>query len=92
MAVQANYTTQPIVGANVDRRTAEPEFALGTISHGTNNRIYIYVVASGTVGTGTCTVTTGTWVVTDAVGSFNADTAFADGEYGWVRQIADVAA
>jgi len=35
------------------------------------------------VATGTCTVTGSN--LTDAAGTYTADTAFASGEYGWVR-------
>jgi hypothetical protein len=52
--------------------------------HGTVNTIWIYVLASEVVATGTCTVTGTT--LTDAAGNFTADTAFASGEYGWVRR------
>ena len=83
MAV-TDFSTEPLAGANFNRRTTEREFPLGTVVHGTVNTIWIYVLASETVATGTCTVTGTT--LTDAAGNFTADTAFASGEYGWVRR------
>ena len=91
MAV-TDFVTTPTVGPNFNRRTTTPEFDLGTVVTGTNNTGWIYGQASGAVATGTCTVKSSTFLITDAAGTFTADTAFADGEYGWVRQTAQVLA
>ena len=74
-----------LAGASEARRTTNAEFKIGTPALDTDNRTWVYVKASGAVATGTCTVS-GAFVVTDAAGTYTADTAFADGEYGWVRK------
>lgn len=79
-----DFSTEPMAGVNFNRRTTTKEFALGTVVHGTVNTIWIYVQASEAVATGTSTVTGTT--LTDAAGNFTADTAFASGDYGWVRR------
>ena len=79
-----DFCTTPTAGSNFNRRTTTKEIGLGTVVHGTVNTIWIYVLASEVVATGTCTVTGTT--LTDAAGNFTADTAFASGEYGWVRR------
>jgi hypothetical protein len=79
-----DFSTQALAGVNFNRRTTSKEFQLGTVVHGTVNTIWIYVTASEAVATGTCTVTGTT--LTDTAGNFTADTAFASGEYGWVRR------
>lgn len=60
-------------------------YVLGTPQIGVLNDTWVYVVASGTVATGTCTVDSA-FTVTDTAGTYTADTAFASGEYGWVRK------
>lgn len=75
----------PMAGANVARRTATKEFTLGTAQIDDQNRTWVYVQASEAVATGTCTVS-GSFVLTDAAGSYTADVAFAANEYGWVRK------
>jgi hypothetical protein len=72
------------IGVNTARRTTSPEFLLGMAVIGDDGNSWTYVLASETVATGTCTVT-GT-ALTDAAGNHTADTAFASGEYGWVRR------
>lgn len=83
MAV-TDYMTYGPLGANFNRRTTEQEHLLGQTARGTNNTAWIYVLASEGV-TGTCTVNTSTFALTDTAGQHTADTAFASGEYGWVR-------
>ena len=75
------------VGIETDARSTANSagFALGTTARGDSNTVWIYVKASGSVATGTCTMASATFLLTDASGIFTADTAFADGEYGWVR-------
>jgi len=87
-----SYSTSGLAGANFDRRTTAPEHTLGTITFGNDNTLWIYVLAGASVATGTCTVTTSTNVVTDTAGNHTADTAFASGDYGWVRQTAKATA
>ncbi|MDJ0512816.1 MAG: hypothetical protein QNJ62_05165 [Methyloceanibacter sp.] len=92
MAVTDHIIT-PTVGPDFNRRTTEAEFALGTVVMGTKNTGWIYVQAAGTIAAaGTCSVNTGTFVATAGAGPFTADTAFTAGQYGWVRQTAQVLA
>ena len=80
-----DFATDGVVGANFNRRTAAAEFALGQTARGSESTAWIYVQADGAVATGTCTVNTSTFQLTDTAGNHTADTAFADNEYGWVR-------
>ena len=75
-------------GVNFNRRVSTKEFQLGTVQKGTANTIWIYVLATENVATGTCTVDTSTFALTDTGGLYTADTAFLSGEYGWVRKTA----
>ena len=77
----------PMVGAAAARRTTNREFKLGTAQLDDSNQTWVYVQASEAVATGTCTVS-GAFALTDAAGNYTADTAFASGEYGWVRKTA----
>lgn len=72
-------------GVNYSRRTALPDFTVGTPDFDDANRSYVYVLASGAVPAGVCTVTGG-FGVNSSAGSYTADTAFASGEFGWVRK------
>lgn len=83
-----DFCTEPAAGVNFNRRTTNKEFQLGTVRRGTNNTAWIYVLASENVATGTCTVNTSTFALTDTGGLYTADTAFVSGEYGWVRKTA----
>ncbi len=75
----------PMVGAAAARRTPNREFKLGTVQLDDSNQTWVYVQASEAVATGTCTVSAA-FALTDAAGNYTADTAFAAGEYGWVRK------
>lgn len=75
----------PMVGAQAARRTSNREFKLGTVQLDDSNQTWVYVQASEAVATGTCTVSAA-FALTDAAGNYTADTAFASGEYGWVRK------
>lgn len=77
----------PMVGAAAARRTTDREFKLGTTQLDDSNQTWVYVRASEAVAIGTCTVS-GAFALTDAAGNYTADTAFAAGEYGWVRKTA----
>lgn len=81
-----DFCIDPIAGANFNRRTTAREYQLGTVKNGTANTIWIYVLATEVVATGTCTVNASTFALTDTGGLYTADTAFASGEYGWVRR------
>lgn len=83
-----DFCIEPAAGVNFNRRTTSKEFQLGTVRRGTANTVWIYVLASESVATGTCTVNTSTFALTDTGGIYTADTAFASGEYGWVRKTA----
>lgn len=78
------------MAANITERTTKPEHQLGSVTLASEDNIYVYGQASGAVATGTCTVNTTTFAITDAAGNHTNDAAFADGEYGWVRQTAKV--
>lgn len=78
------FLTGGLIGADLDKTTTTADFALGTVSHGDQNELWIYVQASEAVATGTCTVSAA-FALTDAAGDYTADVAFASGEYGWVR-------
>lgn len=79
--------TIPLVGANPSRRTSSPEFKVGTTQLDDANRTWVYVgpSANAVSAAATCTVT-GAFAVNNTAGSYTADTAFATGDYGWVRK------
>lgn len=79
--------TIPLVGANPSRRTSSPEFKVGTTQLDDANRTWVYVGPSTNAisAAATCTVT-GAFAVNNTAGSYTADTAFATGDYGWVRK------
>lgn len=81
--------TIPLVGANPSRRTSSPEFKVGTTQLDDANRTWVYVGPSANAisAAATCTVT-GAFAVNNTAGSYTADTAFATGDYGWVRKTA----
>lgn len=79
------HSSSGIAGANFDRRTTDIELKLGTVALGNDGTAYTYCRASGAVATGVRTLSTA-FSLTTAAGSHTADTAFADGEYGWVRR------
>ena len=81
------HSITPIGGVHALRRDAEPLVAVGTVVLGTGNTTWIYGQATEAV-TGTCTVNTTTFNITDAAGNHTAEAAFAANEYGWVRQTA----
>lgn len=78
--------TIPLVGANPSRRTSSPEFKVGTTQLDDSKRTWVYVgpAANAITAAATCTVT-GAFAVNNTAGSYTADTAFATGDYGWVR-------
>jgi hypothetical protein len=68
-------------------RSTTPKFPVGFTTYGNSGTVHVYVLASEAV-TGTCTVNTSTFALTDTAGNYTADTAFASGEYGFVRRTA----
>ena len=81
----STYAIDGVIGTDFTRRSTTTDFKLGDTAIGDENTAWVYVQASGAVATGTCTVGA-SFLVTDAAGDYTADTAFADGEYGWVRK------
>lgn len=69
-----------------------PGFQPGLVMYGTDNTQWAFGLASGAVATGTCTYNAATFAITDAAGNHTADTALADGQYGWVRLTAGATA
>ena len=67
------------------QRDTAAVMTLGTPQIGALNDTWVYVQASEAVATGTCTVSAA-FALTDAAGTYTADTAFASGDYGWVRK------
>lgn len=67
------------------QRDTEAVMTLGTPQIGALNDTWVYVQASEAVATGTCTVSAA-FALTDTAGTYTADTAFASGDYGWVRK------
>ena len=61
------------------------QFQPGLAMYGDGNTQWAVGRASGAVSTGSCTFNPTTFLITDAAGSYTADTALADGELGWVR-------
>jgi hypothetical protein len=85
----ANFATEGSTGASFTRVTAAPEFQMGLRQRGTNSRDYIYVRANGAIAAAASCKVTGAddlWQAVSGAGQHVADVAFADGEYGWVRQ------
>lgn len=66
-------------------RDSTAAFKVGTPALGDQNDTWVYVKATEAVATGTCTVDS-SFNLTDTGGSYTADTAFASGDYGWVRK------
>lgn len=80
----STYATN-LVGPNFAYRDSSPTQKVGTPALGDQNDTWVYVKATEAVATGTCTVDS-SFNLTDTAGSYTADTAFASGEYGWVRK------
>lgn len=79
--------TIPMVGANPTRRTTTKEFTLGTTQLDDQNRTWVYVISNVNVNAAQAPVMSAAFALTAATaGAYTADTAFAIGEYGWVRK------
>ena len=83
------HAITPIAGFHATRRDGDPLVALGSVVLGDKDTIWVYGQATEAV-TGTCTLNTSTFAITDAAGNHTAEAAFAANEYGWVRQTAAV--
>jgi serine protease inhibitor len=82
------FSSTGLVGANTARRTTVKEYALGTPLIGNDNNTYVYVQAGGAIAAAATAVVSGAFAATSGAGNYTADTAFANGEYGWVRKTA----
>lgn len=92
----ATFTpSTPTIGVNLNGTTSAALVALGTRVNGSNDSMWIYVLANGAISVGDCVqiastgtatraTTTGPRTSVDELGF--AQVAFADGEYGWVAQ------
>jgi hypothetical protein len=83
------HIIDPIVGANITRRTQTSEHRVGTVTKGNDGNSYIYVgpAANAISAAAACTVT-GAFAVNATAGNYTTDAAFATGDYGWVRKTA----
>ncbi len=81
------YQANGTIAANFERRTTAAEFPLGAMASDQKGYWHVYCQASEAV-TSTCTLDTSTHLLTDTAGNYTADTAFASGDYGWVRRTA----
>ena len=79
-----------VMGANPDRRTTTREFTLGTTLVGDDKNSYTYVQADLAVpaATAAAVMSAGFHLTATTTGAYTADTAFASGEFGWVRKSA----
>jgi hypothetical protein len=79
----------PLVGARLSRRTTYREHILGTIALDTSNSTWVYVLADAALGSGaTAGAVDANFHISAATGGSYAagGTAFAVGEYGWVKK------
>lgn len=81
----STFNILPLIGIDFSLRTAEPDFGLGQPAIGNKSDTWVYVQAPAIVPVGACAVAPATWFVSTGAGNYTADTAFAAGEYGWVR-------
>lgn len=79
----STFSVTPSIGVTFTDRNTIPAFAVGMPVLGNQNDTWVYVKATESVATGTCSVDS-SFNVTDAAGNYTAATAFATGEYGWV--------
>lgn len=81
-------TLMSLAGGNTDRRTTEAEFKLGTPSLADDNTTWVYVQAAAAVAAAAVVILATDFTITTGAGDYTAETAFEDGEYGWVQQTA----
>lgn len=79
----------PLMGANTDRRTQAKEFTTGMSTLDNQNRTWVYTgpAAAPVAAAATCTLNAD-FTLGAAAGNYTADTAFATGDFGWVRKTA----
>jgi hypothetical protein len=93
------YSTSNMLGANFDEKyppasdtsfplVPQPPFALGQSAMGTDNSTWVFVVADVPVGANVtaATVNADSHITLATGGAYTTTTAFAVGEYGWVRK------
>lgn len=81
------FTTDSVLGVNLNQATPNALHDIGTSVTGTDNTVWLYVQASGDVPIGACDVDDN-FQCTTGTGSYTADTAIPDESFGWVRQTA----
>jgi hypothetical protein len=79
----STFTATPLAGVTFGFTETTPSFAVGTPVLGNKNDTWVYVKATESVATGTCTVDS-SFNLTDTAGNYTSPVAFASGEYGWV--------
>lgn len=83
------FATDGKVGLDLEKRTTTAEFKLGSTVRADSSKVYIYVGPSTNAISAAATATvTGAFVVNNTAGNYTADTAFATGEYGFIRKTA----
>jgi hypothetical protein len=82
------HTITPILGVNFAERSTTNVRGIepGTRIDANDGRTWVFGVASGAVPVGDVLLDNTTFAITAGAGSFEAEVAFADGEYGWVRR------
>ena len=82
-------TAEGRIGAvNPDSRTTSPEFALNTQQIGVDGFVYRYVQANGVIAASqTDVAVSAAGQASDGAGTYVNTLAFADNEYGWVRNV-----
>lgn len=77
------------LGVDYTKRSTTADFTVGSSDFDNANRTWVYVgpAANAISAAATCTVT-GAFAVNATAGNYTADTAFATGEFGWVRKTA----
>lgn len=87
--------TDGMIGVDLNTTTTEAQFAPGTRVKGSNDSVWVYVLANGAISTGECVQVTSSGTATRATTAGPrtsvdelafAQRAFADEEYGWVAQ------
>ncbi len=77
------FATGGLLGTSLTRRTLNPEFDLGAVTHGSNNSTLRYVKATGAVAAGNVAVSAAN--VASSGSGYKASAPFAANEFGWVE-------
>ena len=81
-----NYCTT-VIGVDFDARTTTADHTLGTTGLCNLSDMCMYVQAGGTIAASqTDVAVSAAAAATDGLGTWECSTAFASGEYGWVRK------